>query len=143
VVVFRCTSFCIALLLPTVIGCGGGLWWESNVACVLAGGDNVKIVLVGNKADLEGRRAVAQEDAQAYAEQNGFLFFEVSAKSGDGVQELFVKASLASADTAADSRRKTPGPNQTVNLDPADGPAPGAQARGAAGKKSCSGGCGM
>ncbi|KAL9933551.1 hypothetical protein V8E36_007727 [Tilletia maclaganii] len=34
-------------------------------------------------------RAVAKEEAKAYADELGLLFFETSAKTGEGVQELF------------------------------------------------------
>ena len=46
-------------------------------------------VLVGNKADLGGRRLVTRENAQKFAMDQGMLFAEVSAKTGEGVQELF------------------------------------------------------
>ena len=46
-------------------------------------------VLVGNKIDLEDKRAVSNKEASEFAEQKGFLFHEVSAKTGDEIQELF------------------------------------------------------
>ena len=46
-------------------------------------------VLVGNKIDLEDKRAVSQKEAEDFATEKGFLFHEVSAKTGDEVQELF------------------------------------------------------
>ena len=46
-------------------------------------------VLVGNKIDLEDKRAVSQKEAEDFAAEKGFLFHEVSAKTGDEVQELF------------------------------------------------------
>jgi Ras-related protein Rab-6A len=46
-------------------------------------------VLVGNKIDLEENRAVTQKEAEDFANEKGFLFFEVSAKTGEQVQELF------------------------------------------------------
>lgn len=48
------------------------------------------IALAGNKADLAGEtRAVPTEEAEAYAAQEGLLFIETSAKSGNNVTELF------------------------------------------------------
>jgi len=51
---------------------------------------NINMVLVGNKKDLEGRRAVSREDARAFANENGMAMeCEASALSGDGVIEIF------------------------------------------------------
>ena len=46
-------------------------------------------VLVGNKIDLDETRAVSHKEAEDFASEKGFLFHEVSAKTGDEVQELF------------------------------------------------------
>eukprot|EP00037_Helgoeca_nana_P007521 m.68502 g.68502 ORF g.68502 m.68502 type:complete len:211 (-) comp18319_c0_seq1:197-829(-) len=51
---------------------------------------NIVIALAGNKADLAGKRAVDFEDAQAYAEDNGLLFMETSAKTAKNVNEIFL-----------------------------------------------------
>jgi len=47
------------------------------------------IALAGNKSDLEARRAVSKDEAQAYADEGGLLFFETSAKDATNVNELF------------------------------------------------------
>ena len=47
------------------------------------------LVLVGNKKDLEEKRQVTTKEAEDYATHNGFLFKEVSAKSGEGIEDLF------------------------------------------------------
>ena len=49
----------------------------------------IKIILVGNKADLESERAVSYEAGKEYADLNGLGFFEVSALSGKNVREVF------------------------------------------------------
>ena len=41
----------------------------------------VECVLIGNKCDLQDERRVDFKDAKAYADKNGFLYFETSAKS--------------------------------------------------------------
>ena len=46
-------------------------------------------VLVGNKIDLESTRVVSTKEGEDFAKQNDFLFFEVSAKTGENVHELF------------------------------------------------------
>ena len=55
---------------------------------------NVKIediifVLVGNKIDLNNERNVSFEEGKKYAEDNNFIFEEVSAKTGENFPELF------------------------------------------------------
>lgn len=50
---------------------------------------NIVIALVGNKLDLDTKRAVTEEEATAYAEENSLLFLEASAKSGINVNEIF------------------------------------------------------
>ena len=47
------------------------------------------ICLVGNKTDLEDKRVISRVDGEKFAEDNGLLFFETSAKSGKNVEELF------------------------------------------------------
>ena len=51
--------------------------------------DDAIFVLVGNKIDLEENRVVTRKEAEDFATEKGFLFHEVSAKTGDQVQELF------------------------------------------------------
>lgn len=51
----------------------------------------IVIALCGNKTDLEARRQVTTEEAQKYAEEEGLLWFETSAKSGTGVSEVFTE----------------------------------------------------
>ena len=50
---------------------------------------DIKIFLIGNKADLEDEREIQFKDAKAFAEENGFdLFYETSAKNGLNVKKL-------------------------------------------------------
>ena len=50
----------------------------------------VIFALVGNKCDLDYNRKVKSEQAQKYADDHNFIFQEVSAMNGDGIQELFM-----------------------------------------------------
>ena len=50
----------------------------------------VIFALVGNKCDLDYNRKVQMEQAQKYADDHNFIFQEVSAMNGDGIQELFM-----------------------------------------------------
>lgn len=116
----------------------------------------IVIALVGNKLDLTGdstgaaaggedgedgdgsgdARKVPTEEAQSYAEEEGLLFFETSAKSGHNVTEVFTAIANAIPETSLKSARGTGaasaatrgGEEQRVNL---GGPKDGA------GKDSC------
>lgn len=55
---------------------------------------NVPVIVIGNKCELEENRKVSKSEAQAYADENGFLFIETSAKCDINVNiafELFAK----------------------------------------------------
>lgn len=45
---------------------------------------------MGNKTDLESERKVSYDDGKRLADSFGINFFEVSAKSGENVQEVFM-----------------------------------------------------
>jgi len=52
---------------------------------------NSIIMLIGNKKDLENSRGVSFEEANQFAQENGLVFLEASAKTGDTVEEGFLK----------------------------------------------------
>jgi Ras-related protein Rab-2A len=52
----------------------------------------VLIVLVGNKIDLEENRAVSYDEGSEFATKNGLIFEETSAKTGQGIEEIFMKS---------------------------------------------------
>ncbi len=47
------------------------------------------VTVLGNKADLEGQRAVLDEDAKAYCDCRGLIYLPSSAKTGLNVEEAF------------------------------------------------------
>lgn len=49
---------------------------------------NMTIILVGNKSDLEHRRAVSFEEGSAFAREHGLIFLETSAKTAANVEEV-------------------------------------------------------
>lgn len=51
---------------------------------------NIVIALAGNKADLASSRMVEYEEAKQYADENGLLFMETSAKTALNVNEIFL-----------------------------------------------------
>ena len=48
-----------------------------------------KMILVGNKCDKEKERKIQKEDGKAYAKKKQIKFYEVSAKDGTNVNEVF------------------------------------------------------
>lgn len=52
---------------------------------------NMAILLIGNKNDLEHRRAVTTEEGKAFAEANNLLFLETSAKTAYNVEQAFLQ----------------------------------------------------
>jgi len=53
------------------------------------GSADIIIGLAGNKCDLEDKREVAADEARQYAQENRCIFYEMSAKSGENVQNMF------------------------------------------------------
>jgi len=74
--------------------------------------DNTPIVLVGNKADLESKRAVDQATAKAFADKHNLKFIETSAKESINVNEAFMSLAEKVYDVKfnKDSLRPSGGP---------------------------------
>ena len=53
---------------------------------------DILVVLVGNKTDLDSKRAVSTEEGQKFANDNGLMFFESSAQNGTNIEEIFTSA---------------------------------------------------
>ncbi|KAF0972791.1 hypothetical protein FDP41_009040 [Naegleria fowleri] len=49
------------------------------------------IVLIGNKSDLEDQRQVSFEEASRFAKENGLVYVETSAKTGENVTKAFME----------------------------------------------------
>jgi len=52
---------------------------------------DIVIALVANKADLESERKISRQDAEAYAQSQGLIYFEASAKTGQNVKNIFIE----------------------------------------------------
>jgi len=52
-------------------------------------GNNIPLILIGNKIDLEEKRAVPKEKGEEFAKQNNLKLFESSGKTGVNVEESF------------------------------------------------------
>ncbi|OXA64589.1 ras-related protein Rab-5B [Folsomia candida] len=75
---------------------------------------NIVIALAGNKSDLAAKRMVDHDEAYAYADENGLLFMETSAKTAMNVTDIFLaiakklpKGEQTSAQGTAQGRRIT------------------------------------
>jgi small GTP-binding protein len=53
-------------------------------------GKEIPLVVVANKIDLVDSRAVTEEEGQAYAKENDFIYVESSALTGENVEEAYV-----------------------------------------------------
>jgi small GTP-binding protein len=51
--------------------------------------NEIPIVLVANKVDLEESRVVAPEEGEEFAKKNGFIYVESSALTGENVEEAY------------------------------------------------------
>ena len=58
-------------------------------------GNDVIIILVGNKTDLSDKRQVTPEDGEKRAKELNVMWIETSAKAGHNVKALFRKIALA------------------------------------------------
>jgi len=72
---------------------------------------NIVIALVGCESDLSSERVVKYEEAKSYAEDNGLLFMEVSAKTGSSVLKAKISAAGLRLEIQIDKKGK-----QILNL---------------------------
>ena len=64
-------------------------------------GNEVVILLVGNKTDLPCERGVSMEQGERRAKELGVMFMESSAKTGHNVKQMFRRVAAALPELAA------------------------------------------
>ena len=63
--------------------------WMDNIAEISS--TNTKVILVGNKCDLNGERQVTKEEGERKAKEYNLPFYETSCKDGININEVFLR----------------------------------------------------
>lgn len=79
-------------------------------------GNDVIIVLVGNKADLSDKRQVTLEEATAKSTELNVMFMETSAKAGHNVKSLFKKIAMSLPGMEKEGAAAAEGANQKIDV---------------------------
>lgn len=88
--------------------------WIQDVK--LERGDDVIIVVVGNKSDLNNKRQVTMEECEAYLKSiNGKFCIETSTKANHNVKQLFKKIASSLPDVETSTKDETTQP-ETVDI---------------------------
>ena len=67
-------------------------FWYNDMKENIGDLNKVFICLIGNKIDKEEKREITFEEANQYANEKKLPYFEVSAKTGKGIKQLFDEA---------------------------------------------------
>lgn len=99
-------------------------YWASNLK--ENAGPDVELFLVGNKCDLEKDRAVSEDKGNAKASSIGAQFFETSALTGSGIEDLFTTLSKKCLENMNESvgqqETQSEDKNKPTDLTKADAP---------------------
>ena len=76
---------------------------------------DIIIILIGNKVDLEEKREVTKDEGQEFADQNGLMFLETSAKTAQNILEAF-NISARSILSNIKKNEMKPKENTNINL---------------------------
>jgi Ras-related protein Rab-1A len=78
--------------------------------------ENVNMLLVGNKSDLDSKRQVETDEAKAFADERGIPFLETSAKSATNVEKAFLTMAAEIKNRMAMVPQAEEGPKGTVSV---------------------------
>jgi small GTP-binding protein len=73
--------------------------WLSDIQAI---DSNIKIILVGNKIDLEDQRVIDTKRLEEYAKKQKLPFYETSAKTGAKVELIFISLAKLLLDNKTD-----------------------------------------
>lgn len=65
--------------------------WTKELRKMVGDRNKICLIIVGNKLDLSRHRTVEAEEAKLYANSVDANFIEVSAKTGSGIDDVFIK----------------------------------------------------
>ena len=78
--------------------------------------ENALKLLIGTKCDLEDKRQVSEEQAQAFAKEHGLEMMYTSAESGVNVQEAFTRIATMAVNEQKAYQGKVQAANSTMTL---------------------------
>ncbi|NXV57399.1 DJC27 protein, partial [Molothrus ater] len=71
--------------------------------------DSVVFAVCANKVDAGKLRVVDESEGRLWAESRGFLYWETSAQSGEGIQEMFQNFYSAIVEVCENGGKRPPG----------------------------------